>query len=190
MESLKKIILEKGVVASDQLLLLDAILNHQVEPRLTMEMGREFASLFRDSGVTRIVTVESSGIAVAFATACELDVPLVFARRKKTLLEDPDVLSERVPSFAKGMVTDILIARKYLSPDDRVLFIDDIIANGDAARGLIKIVERSGAQLVGAGVVVEKTFQPGAQAIRDQGIRLESLVKIASLDGGTITFAD
>ncbi|CAM2956378.1 xanthine phosphoribosyltransferase [Paenibacillus sediminis] len=190
MDLLKRKITDEGVIVSDDVLKLDALLNHQVDPQLTMEMGKEFASLFREEGVTKVVTVESSGIAVAFATAYELGVPLVFARRKKTLLADADSLSERVPSFTKGIVTDIIISRQFLSKEDRVLFIDDIIANGDAARGLIKIVERSGASLVGVGVVVEKCFQNGASSIREQGIRLESLAKITSLANGKITFAD
>ncbi|RCX21689.1 xanthine phosphoribosyltransferase [Fontibacillus phaseoli] len=190
MDTLKQRIVEQGVVVSDQVLKLDALLNHQVDPGLTMEMGKQFAERFRDDGVTRVVTVESSGIAVAFATAYELGVPLVFARRKKTLLAEPDMLCERVPSFTKGIVTDILISREFISPEDRILFIDDIIANGDAARGLVKIIERSGAELIGAGIVVEKCFQPGANALREQGLRLESLVKIASLEDGKIIFAE
>lgn len=188
MDKLKEKILEHGIVVSDQVLKLDALLNHQVDPQLTMEMGKEFASRFRDTGVTRVVTVESSGIPVAFATALELGVPLVFARRKKTLLAEANMLCERVPSFTKGIVTDILISRDYISEADKVLFIDDIIANGDAAQGLIKIIERSGAELVGAGIVVEKQFQSGAGQIREQGIRLETLVSIASLEGGKVTF--
>ncbi|GIO30221.1 MULTISPECIES: xanthine phosphoribosyltransferase [Paenibacillus] len=190
MEKLKQRILEESTVMSEQVLNLDGILNHQVDPGLTMEMGREFAARFKDAGVTRVITVESSGISVAFATALELGVPLVFARRKKTLLADPDALCERVPSFTKGIVTDIMLSRKYIREQDKVLFIDDIIANGDAARGLVKIIGRSGAELVGLGVVVEKCFQAGARTIREQGIRLESLVKIESLDNGTITFTD
>ncbi|GAB6988661.1 xanthine phosphoribosyltransferase [Paenibacillus pini] len=190
METLKQRILNEGKVISDQVLNLDGLLNHQVDPQLTMEMGREFAARFAEAGVTRVITVESSGIAVAFATAYELGVPLVFARRKKTLLADPDALCERVPSFTKGIVTDIMMSRKYIKENDRVLFIDDIIANGDAARGLIKIIERSGAELVGLGVVVEKCFQAGARTIREQGITLESLVRIESLEGGVITFGE
>jgi len=190
MEKLKQRIIEESTVMSEQVLNLDGILNHQVDPELTMEMGREFAARFANAGVTRVITVESSGISVAYATALELGVPLVFARRKKTLLADPDALCERVPSFTKGIVTDIMLSRKYIQQQDKVLFIDDIIANGDAARGLVKIIERSGAELVGLGVVVEKCFQAGARTIREQGIRLESLVKIESLDNGTITFAD
>jgi len=190
MEILKQRILEEGIVVSDQVLKLDALLNHQVDPQLTMDMGREFAERFAGSGVTRIVTVESSGIAVAFATALVMNVPLVFARRKKTLLADPDALCERVPSFTKGIVTDIMLSRQFISSDDKILFIDDIIANGDAARGLIKIIQRSGAELVGLGVVVEKSFQAGARTIREQGIRLESLVRIMSLSEGRIVFDD
>ncbi|GIP21257.1 xanthine phosphoribosyltransferase [Paenibacillus sp. J22TS3] len=188
MELLKQRILEEGVVVSNQVLKLDALLNHQVDPALTMEMGREFASRFREDGITRVVTVESSGIPVAFATAYELGVPLVFARRKKTLLADPEALCERVPSFTKGIVTDILLSKQFISENDRILFIDDIIANGDAARGLVKIIQRSGAELVGVGIVVEKSFQAGGKAIREQGIRLESLVRIVSLEDGKITF--
>lgn len=189
MEVLKQKIREQGVVISDQVLKLDALINHQIDPALTMEMGRAFAERFSEDGVTRIVTVESSGIPVAFATAAEMGVPLVFARRKKTLLADPDAYCERVPSFTKGIVTDIMISREFIGPEDRVLFIDDIIANGDAAKGVIKIIERSGAELVGFGVVVEKCFQSGAAALREQGIRVESLAKIKSLTDGMVHFA-
>lgn len=189
LEVLKQKIREQGVVISDQVLKLDALINHQIDPALTMEMGRAFAERFSEDGVTRIVTVESSGIPVAFATAAEMGVPLVFARRKKTLLADPDAYCERVPSFTKGIVTDIMISREFIGPEDRVLFIDDIIANGDAAKGVIKIIERSGAELVGFGVVVEKCFQSGAAALREQGIRVESLAKIKSLTDGMVHFA-
>ncbi len=189
MEQLKQRILEEATVLSSDVLKLDALLNQQVDPQLMMSMGKEFARLYEGERITRVVTVESSGIPVAFATALELGVPLVFARRKKTLLADPDALVERVPSFTKGIVTDILLSKQFVTEHDRILFIDDIIANGDAARGLVKIIQRSGATLVGVGIVIEKCFQNGANAIREQGIRLDSLVKIASLDDGKITFA-
>jgi xanthine phosphoribosyltransferase len=188
MERLKQQILQAGIVLSDQVLNLDAVINHQIDPELVMEMGKEFAGRFRGEPVTKVLTIEASGIPAAMATAYELRVPMVFARRKKTLTTDPDALCERVPSFTKGMVTDIVISRKFLTPADRVLIVDDIIANGDAARGLIRIVGKSGARLAGVGVVVEKTFQSGAAAIREQGIRLESLVRIAGLNGGSIQF--
>lgn len=188
MDILKQRILQEGSIHSQDVLKLDAILNHQVDPQLTMEMGRAFTRLFGDEGITKVLTIESSGISVAFATALELKVPLVFARRKKTLTTDSDTYCERVPSFTKGIVTDIMVSRRFLSADDRVLLIDDIIANGDAARGIIRIIEQAGAHLVGMGVVVEKTFQAGARTIREQGVRVESLVKIAGVDNGQIIF--
>ncbi|SDW55950.1 xanthine phosphoribosyltransferase [Paenibacillus sp. CF384] len=188
MELLKERILREASILNQDVLKLDALLNHQVDPILTQEMGKEFARLYAETPITKVITVESSGIPVAFTTALALGVPLVFARRKKTLIADPDAYCERVPSFTKGIVTDIMVSRQFLTPDDTVLFIDDIIANGDAARGLIKIIERSGATLAGLGIVVEKSFQAGARTIREQGIRVESLVRIASLDGGKIRF--
>jgi xanthine phosphoribosyltransferase len=117
-----------------------------------------------------------------------LGVPLVFARRKKTLTTETEVYAERVPSFTKGIVTDILVSKSVLGAEDRVLLIDDIIANGDAARGLIRVIERSGATLVGLGIVIEKSFQAGARTIRENGIRVESLVRIRSLDQGEVQF--
>ncbi|WP_308634613.1 xanthine phosphoribosyltransferase [Paenibacillus silvisoli] len=188
MEQLKERILREASILNQDVLKLDALLNHQVDPHLTQEMGKEFARLYAESPITKVITVESSGIPVAYATALALGVPLVFARRKKTLIADPDAYCERVPSFTKGIVTDIMVSRQFLTSDDTVLFIDDIIANGDAARGLIKIIERSGAKLAGLGIVVEKSFQAGARTIREQGIRVESLVRIASLEGGKIRF--
>lgn len=188
MDVLKQRILQDSKVISEQVVDLDALLNHQVDPKLMMEAGKALAARFREEKVTRVVTVESSGISVAFATALELGVPMVFARRKKTLTTDGDSYCERVPSFTKGIVTDLVISRRFLLPEDRILFIDDIIANGDAARGVIRMIERSGAELVGLGVVVEKSFQAGTKAIRELGIRVESLVKIKSLKNGTIEF--
>jgi xanthine phosphoribosyltransferase len=137
-----------------------------------------------------VITVEASGIPAAFATALELDVPLIFARRKKTLIGDPDAYCERVPSFTKGIVTDLIVSRHLLGPEDTVLFIDDIIANGDAARGLIRIIDQSGARLAGIGIVLEKSFQAGGRTLRELGYRVESLVKIRSLEQNVITFEE
>ncbi|WP_058303539.1 xanthine phosphoribosyltransferase [Gorillibacterium timonense] len=190
MELLKERIRREGVVLSNDVLKLDAVLNHQVDPHLIMEMGKEFARRFREERVTKVVTIESSGIPIAFATACELGVPMVFARRKKTLTTDQDCYCERVPSFTKGIVTDIMISKSFLSENDRVLVIDDIIANGDAARGVIRIIAQSGADIAGFGVAVEKDFQQGARTIRELGVRLDSLVKILRLEPGHIVMED
>jgi xanthine phosphoribosyltransferase len=188
MELLKQRILEVGVVISENVLKLDAIINHQVDPKLTLEMGKEFARLFGESKPDKVLTVESSGIPVALMTALELRVPMVFARRKKTLTMDQDTYSERVPSFTKGIVTDIMVSSIYLKKGERILLIDDFIANGDAARGLIRIIEKAEAELVGVGVIVEKAFQAGGNSIRERGIRLESLARITSLANGRIEF--
>jgi xanthine phosphoribosyltransferase len=187
MERLKELIREQGVI-SDEVLRVDAFLSHQVDPLLVMEMGREFAKRFREERITKVLTIESSGISVAFATALELKVPMVFARRKKTLMTEADTYCERVPSFTKGIVTDILVAKSLLSPDDRVLLIDDIIANGDAVRGLLRIIERADCRLAGLGIVLEKSFQAGARTIREQGIRVESLVRIRKISESGVEF--
>lgn len=188
MELLKQRILEVGVVVNDQVLKLDAILNHQVDPVLTMELGKEFARRFREKRIDKVLTIESSGIPAAFSAALELGVPMVFARRKKTLTMDQDAYSERVPSFTKGIVTDIMVSSSYLTKGERVLLIDDFIANGDAARGLMRIIEKAEAELVGVGIVVEKAFQAGGDSIREKGIQLESLVRIGSLANGRVEF--
>ncbi|MFD0674258.1 xanthine phosphoribosyltransferase [Cohnella sp. GCM10027633] len=190
MDILKERILKEASVVNSDVLKLDSLLNHGVDPQLTMEMGKEFARRFAETPITKVITVESSGIPVAFATALQLGVPLVFARRKKTLLGESDAYCERVPSFTKGIVTDLIVSRHLLSPDDSVLFIDDIIANGDAARGLIKIIEQSGANLAGIGIVLEKSFQAGGRALRELGFKVETLVKIQSLEAGKITFGE
>ena len=190
MDEIKRQIEEQGIIVSDDVLNLDAILNQQVDPSLIMEIGKQFASRFASYNISKVLTIESSGISVAFTTALELGVPLVFARKKKTLTTNEDVWTERVPSFTKGIVTDIVVAKKFLNKKDNVLVIDDIIANGDAVRGLLKIIQRSEAKVVGFGVVMEKTFQAGANLLRQEGIKVESLVKLRSLSGGTIEWED
>jgi len=190
MELLKRRILEEGRALSDQVLSVNTFLNHGVDPVLIREMGRAFAARFRETGVTRVITIESSGIAIAYATALELGVPLVYARRRRALMNEGEYYAERVPSFTKAIVTDIVVAKELLKPDDRILFIDDFIANGDAARGLFRIIERSGAKLVGAGIAIEKAFQPGGKTLRETGIPVLSLARIRSLENGSIVFAD
>lgn len=190
MEQLKQRILQESAIISNDVLRMDSIINQQVDPSLIMEIGKEFASRFKQLNITKVVTIESSGIPAAFATALELNVPLIFARRKQTVINDPDSYVERVPSFTKGMVSDLVISKQFLQSDDRILIIDDIIANGDGARGLLKIIEQAGAHLVAMGIIVEKSFQAGASYFRDQGIPVESLVKIASLESGEVVFED
>ncbi len=189
MDLLKRRIQEAGSVTSEHILNLDAFLNHQIDPHLHMEIGKEFARRFQHTQVDKVLTIESSGISLAFTTAYELGVPMVFARRKKALTMNASIYHERVPSFTKGIVSDIMVSAEFLTKGENVLLIDDIIANGDVIRGLIKITEKAEVHLVGVGVVIEKTFQAGAHSIRERGIRLESLVQITSLSDGQIIFA-
>lgn len=188
MDMLKDRIRKQGQVVSSDVLKADSFLNHQVDPELIMEMGREFARRYREDRVTKVLTIESSGISIAFSTALELGVQMVYARRKRTIMTDTDAFCERVPSFTKGIVTDLLVSKDVLQPEDRILVIDDFLANGDAVRGLIRIIERSGAGLVGLGIVIEKSFQAGGRTIREQGIRVESLVRISRMEQDLVEF--
>lgn len=189
MDELKKEIMNKGMIVSEQVLNLNTILNHQIDPPLIMAIGKQFASLFATSHITKVLTVEASGISIGFATASALGVPLIFARRRKTVTTDADVFCERVPSFTHGIVSDVIVSRSLLQPSDRILIVDDIIANGDMVKGLVKIVNRSAAHLAGIGIAVEKSFQSGGRDLREQGIRVESLVRIVSLTEGQIVLA-
>ncbi len=190
MERLKQRILAEGHVRSDAILDVNAFLNHEVDPALVSEMGAVFAASFAHDTITKVLTIESSGIAIAYATAHQLGVPLVYARRRNVLMDEGEYYAQRVPSFTRGIVTDIVVAKARIKPTDRLLFIDDFIANGDAVQGLLKIVAHSGATLVGAGIAIEKTFQPGGQRLRQAGIRCVSLVQISSLQDGAIVFHD
>lgn len=190
MELLRQRIIHESAIVSQDILRLDSILNQQVEPSLMMDIGKAFIDLFQNKKITKVVTIESSGIPVAFAVAAQLNVPLLFARKKQTVINDPDSYIERVPSFTKGIVTDIVISKQFLSEEDHILIIDDIIANGDALKGLVRIIGEAGSQISGIGIVVEKTFQSGANYLREQGFEVQSLVKIASLEDGKVNFEE
>ncbi|MNI32183.1 Xanthine phosphoribosyltransferase [compost metagenome] len=165
-------------------------MNHQMDPVLMREVGGEFARRFAGEGVTKVLTIESSGIAPAIMTALELGVPMIFARKHKSLTLKEDILVEKVYSFTKRETNEITVSKKFLHPEDRVLIIDDFLANGEAAFGLARIVEQVGASVAGIGIVIEKSFQPGARLLEEAGYRLDSLVRIASLENGTVTFVE
>ena len=190
MENLKKKILQEGIALSDQVLKVDTFLNHQVDPVLMKEVGETFASRFAQEGVTKVVTLESSGIAPAVFTALTLNVPLIFARKKKSLTLQDDLLTAEVYSFTKQETSSISVSSKFLSDQDHILIIDDFLANGQAAEGLLKVVEDSGATTAGFGIVIEKAFQDGGKRLREQGHRVESLAILSSLDVGKVTFAE
>lgn len=160
---------------------VDSFLNHQIDVGLYNEMGREFFRLFGSEGVTKILTIEASGIGIACVTAQYFDVPVLFAKKSRTKNIDASVYVTKVRSFTHGGEYDVMVSRDFLCPEDRVLLIDDFLANGSALAGLISLVRQSGATLVGAGVCIEKAFQSGGDLIRRSGVRVESLARIRSM---------
>ena len=192
MELLKQRIRADGLVKAGNVLKVDCFLNHQMDISLFCEIGQEFKRLFGDCGVTKILTIEASGIGIAAVTAQFFNVPVVFAKKSQSKNIDGEVFTSRVESFTHGRVYDIIVSKKFLLPDDRVLLIDDFLAKGSALEGLSKLVEDSGATLVGAGIVIEKGFQEGGALIRGRGVRVESLAIVESMDDktGEILFRD
>ena len=188
MKLLEERIKKDGIVLPGNVLKVDSFLNHQIDPELSKAMGEEFARLFGDAGIDRVLTVEASGIAIGVMTALTLHVPLVFARKKKSALINEPIYTHRVFSYTKKEYSDILVLQKFLPAGENVLIIDDFLANGEALRGLVEIVQESGAELLGIGVAIEKGFQPGGQKMRDAGIHLESLAIIESANETGIVF--
>ena len=188
MRELEEKIREYGTVLPGNVLKVDAFLNHQVDPQLMLHVGQEFAKLFADEGVTKIWTVESSGIAPAVMTGLAMNVPVIFARKHKSLTLNHNMYVADVYSYTKKTTNRISISKKYVSPDDKVLMIDDFLANGQAVEGMLEIADQAGVDVAGAGIVIEKSFQPGAKELRDRGIRLESLARIKSLKDNQIEF--
>lgn len=190
MKRLEDMITQEGLVLSDQILKVDSFLNHQVDPTLMWEIAYEFMDRFKDAGITRILTIEAGGIAPAMMTALRLGVPMVYARKTKSLTLNEGTISAEVYSFTKQQTSTITVAEKYLQAGERVLIIDDFLANGEAAFGLAKLVEQAGAEVAGFGIVIEKSFQPGRQKLLDAGFRVESLARIKKLEAGQATFVD
>lgn len=188
MKVLQEKILKEGRVLSGDILKVDAFLNHQIDPILMQEIGKEFAKRFKADNITKIVTIETSGIAPALMVALELDVKVLFARKSKSLTLRDNLYIAKAYSFTKQETNEISLSRSYIDKNDRVLIIDDFLATGQAALGLMSLVEQAGASIVGIGIVIEKAFQDGGKKLREKGIRVESLAEIASLDNGTITF--
>ncbi len=160
---------------------VDSFLNHQIDVELYNEIGKEFFRLFGGENVTKILTIEASGIGIACIAGQYFNVPVIFAKKSKSKNIDGSVYTAKVESFTHGKVYDIMVAKEFLRPGDRVLLIDDFLANGAALNGLIQVVKGAGATVVGAGICVEKAFQPGGDLIRGQGIRVESLARIKSM---------
>ena len=169
---------------------VDSIINHQVDPLLMKQMGELFAKVFAKRNITKVVTIESSGIAPAIFCALELGVPMIFARKSKSLTMNEELLTSSVYSFTKQVTSTISISRKFLTESDNVLIIDDFLANGQAAKGLIELCQQAGASVEGIGILIEKSFQDGRQLLEDMGIDVVSLARISSLENGEVTFIE
>ena len=189
-ELLKKRILEEGKAIGSDVVKVDMFLNHQIDVELLCEIGKEFHRLFAASNINKIVTIEASGIGIACIAAQYFSVPVVFAKKGANRNVGDNIYKADVYSFTKGVTTTIGISKDYLGPDDRVLIIDDFMANGKAVHGLINIINQAGATVEGIGIVIEKGFQPGGDALRSLGYRVESLAVIKSIDNGKIVFGN
>lgn len=188
MEMLHKCILENGHALSETVLKVDSFLNHQVDPDLMYEMGTYFKNYFNNHGITRIFTIESSGIAPAVMTAMQMNLPMVTLKKEASKILNGDVYQTTVHSFTKGKDYELTLSKKYVTAEDRILVIDDFLANGEAALGAVRLVEECGAKVAGIGIVIEKSFQPGRQMLEDKGYEVYSLARIAKLGKDLIEF--
>lgn len=192
MNALCEKIKQEGKVFAGNVLKVDCFLNHQIDVAFMTALGQEFADLFASCGITKVLTIESSGIAIAFPVAQALKCNMVFAKKTQTKNLGSSVYSAAVESYTHGCVYDVRVSKDYLKKDDVVLIVDDFLANGNAVRGLADIVRQSGATLAGVGIAIEKGFQDGGKKLREEGIRLESLAIVDAMDAadGTIVFRE
>lgn len=192
MNFLEKRIIRDGIVKPGNVLKVDSFLNHQMDIALLDEIGREFRRRFADKNITKVLTIEASGIAIAYPVAREFGVPMVFAKKSKSINIDGDMYVAEVESFTHKKVNQVIVSKRFLSPEDHVLIIDDFLANGCALQGLISIVESAGATVEGLGIAIEKGFQDGGYRLRNLGYQLESLAIVEAMDPitGSITFRE
>ena len=187
MNFLEERIAKDGIVKEGNVLKVDSFLNHQMDVSLLDKIGEEFHRRFSDLHITKILTIEASGIAIAYAVARCFNVPMVFAKKAKSINIDGDMYTTEVESFTHKNINQIIVSKKFLTSDDHILIIDDFLANGCALQGLISIAEEAGASVEGIGIVIEKGFQYGGRSIRNLGYRLESLAIVDSMDAATRT---
>ena len=188
MRLMEEMILREGTILPGGVLKVGSFLNQRIDPALLRAMGEVIGRLFADCGVTKLLTIESSGIAIAASAAMAMDLPMVFAKKHRTSNVDGAVLSTVVHSFTHGMDYNVVVSRDYLTSEDCVLLVDDFLASGAALEGLARLADQAGARLAGAAVAIEKRFQGGGDALRDRGLRVESLAQIARMDGDGIVF--
>ncbi|RIX51494.1 xanthine phosphoribosyltransferase [Paenibacillus nanensis] len=190
MKQLEDRIRQEGAILSDKVLKVDSFLNHQVDTELALATGREFARVFAGERITKVLTIEASGIQFAMAAGIALGVPFVYAKKKKAVTQSDKVYTAQVHSFTRGETYQVTVDQRYLGPGERVLIVDDFLATGAALVGLVDIVRESGAELVGVGAVIEKSFQEGRGLLEAKGVRIHSLARIVSMKPGEVQFAE
>ncbi|AMB99578.1 xanthine phosphoribosyltransferase [Aerococcus urinaehominis] len=191
MSNLKERILKDGQVFPNNVLKVDSFLNHQIDPTVVKEIATEIHKHFADRGITKVFTIEASGIAPAILVAAAFEVPMLFAKKSvPSTMHGADKYVTKVHSYTKDITSDVIISQQYLNEDDVVLIIDDFLANGEASIGLIDLVKQAGAKVAGVGICIEKTFQPGRQRLEEAGAEVYSICRIASLEDGQVTFAE
>lgn len=190
MKQLKDKILSEGKAINQNILKVDSFINHQVDAFLMEEIGKDFAEHFKNRGITKVVTIESSGIAPALMTAKYLNIPMVILKKQASKVHTNELFQTKVTSFTKGNSYELTLSSKMISDNDNVLIIDDFLANGEAATGAVKLIELANAKVEGIGILIEKSFQPGRDKLIEQGFEVYSLARIARLDEGVIEFID
>lgn len=188
MKLLEEKILAEGKAVNENILKVDSFINHQIDPALMLELGRELASHFEDQGITKVVTIESSGIAPALMTAAELKVPMVILKKEPSKVLNQDLYQTVVTSYTKGSSYELTMSQNYITENDHVLIVDDFLANGEAATGAIRLLRKAHATIAGLGVLIEKAFQPGRQKLTEQGIHVYALARISRLAENKVEF--
>ncbi|HGD0689476.1 TPA: xanthine phosphoribosyltransferase [Streptococcus agalactiae] len=190
MKLLEERILKDGDVLGENILKVDSFLTHQVDFELMQEIGKVFADKYKEAGITKVVTIEASGIAPAVYAAQALGVPMIFAKKAKNITMTEGILTAEVYSFTKQVTSQVSIVSRFLSNDDTVLIIDDFLANGQAAKGLLEIIGQAGAKVAGIGIVIEKSFQDGRDLLEKIGVPVTSLARIKAFENGRVVFAE
>ena len=188
MKILGDMILERGIAVNEDILKVDSFVNHQVDPELMKNIGDEFAEHFKGQGITKVATIESSGIAPALMTALALNVPMLILKKQPSKILNQDLYQTVVTSYTKGTSYELTLSKNFISENDHVLIIDDFLANGEAATGAIRLIRKAHATIAGVGILIEKSFQPGYEKLTEQGIDVYSLARIAKLGEGVIEF--
>lgn len=188
MKAMEEKILREGQILPGEILKVGSFLNQQIDTEFLREMAEEIATLFKDCGATKVLTVEASGIAIATAAGLAMNIPVLFAKKHKTSNVDGEILSAPVHSYTHGTDYNIVVSKNYLSPEDKVLMVDDFLASGNAFMGLLGLINGAGATCVGACAAIEKRFQGGGDMLRKMGIRLESLAIISAFEGNSVVF--